>query len=165
MRARRSRRRRGGSASLAERRLARVTTGASGSSGRSRSSRRSLRTGVIDELARQGSLPLPDFRIGPYFIDALQRLQGIKQAKVADVVVEVVTDRAKDLPGRELHQYREADGGNAPGVRRSTDDAVMWRVNLQTNSASARRLHYWAMPGGEIELWHVGTHDERPPLA
>ena len=116
-------------------------------------------------VGEQGSLPLPDFRIGPYFIDALQRLQGIKQAKVADVVVEVVTDRAKDLPGRELHQYREADGGNAPGVRRSTDDAVMWRVNLQTNSASARRLHYWVLPGGEVELWHVGTHDERPPLA
>ena len=115
-------------------------------------------------VGEQPSRPLPDYRIGPHFMSCLERLHGMKQAKVADVVVEIVTDRAKDIGGRELHQYRESDGGNAPGVRRTTDDALLWRVNLQTNSASARRLHYWVLPGGKIELWHVGTHDERPPL-
>lgn len=43
------------------------------------------------------------------------------------------------------------------------DGAVLWRAHLQTNTASARRLHFWRLPGGEVELWHVGTHDERPP--
>lgn len=114
--------------------------------------------------AEQADVPLPQFRIGPYFLTSVQRLKGVSAAKVADVVFEIVTGRAKALAGRELHHYRESDTGGAPSVHRPEDGAILWRANLQTNTAAARRIHFWQLPGGEIELWHVGTHDERPPI-
>lgn len=112
----------------------------------------------------QAAVPLPEFRIGRPFLPSLDRLEGITVAKVADVVFEIVTGRAKALSSRELHHYRESEAGGAPTVQRPEDGAVLWRANLQTKSASARRIHFWQLPGGEVELWHVGTHDERPPL-
>lgn len=114
-------------------------------------------------LAEQAAMPLPDYRIGPHFLASLEGLAGISDEKVADVAFEVLTGRAQELAGRGLHQYRESDGGGAPAVQRG-DGSVLWRANLQTNSASARRLHFWRLPGGAVELWHVGTHDEKPPL-
>lgn len=115
-------------------------------------------------VGEQGAVSLPDFRIGPHFMASLQQLEGIAADKVADVVFEIVTGRAKGLAGRELHQYRESEGGEAPAVHRPEDGAVLWRASLQTKTAAARRIHFWQLPGGEVELGHVGTHDERPPL-
>lgn len=115
-------------------------------------------------LAEQAAVPLPEFRIGQPFIASLQGLEGVTEEKVADVVFEIVTGRAKELSSRELHQYRESEGGGAATVHRSSDGATLWRANLQTKTASARRIHFWQLPGGQIELWHVGTHDARPPL-
>lgn len=115
-------------------------------------------------VGEQAAVPLPDFRIGEPFLDSLARLEGISVDKVADVVFEIVTGRAKGLASRELHQYRESPGAGAPAVQRAADGAVLWRANLQTKTASARRIHYWQLPGEVIELWHVGTHDEPPPL-
>lgn len=115
-------------------------------------------------VGEQAAVPLPDFRIGEPFLDSLARLEGISVDKVADVVFEIVTGRAKGLASRELHQYRESPGAGAPAVQRAADGAVLWRASLQTKTASARRIHYWQLPGEVIELWHVGTHDEPPPL-
>lgn len=114
--------------------------------------------------AEQAVLPLPDFGIGPHFVASLERLEGIAREKVADVVFEIVTNRAKDLASRELHQYRESEAGGASAVHRSKDGATLWRASLQSKTASARRIHFWQGPRGDIELWHVGLHDERPPL-
>lgn len=113
--------------------------------------------------AEQRSFPLPEFRIGPAFMDSLGRLSGLPASKVADVVFEILTDRAKDLPGRELHPYRVSDAGGSDVVRRQEDGSVLWRASLQSRSASARRIHFWRLPGNEVELVHVGLHDERPP--
>lgn len=114
--------------------------------------------------AEQAAAPLPDFRIGPHFIASLQRLQGVSLEKVADVVFEILTGRAKDLSSRELHPYRESEAGTANAVRRPEDGGTLWRASLQTKTASARRIHFWQVPGGSVELVHVGLHDDRPPI-
>jgi hypothetical protein len=89
----------------------------------------------------------------------LSRLEGIKEEKVADVVFEVVTGLAPQIPGREVHHLRIGAGGDNP-VRVREDGAMAWRASLQVKTPSARRLHYWILPNGDIELARVATHDD-----
>lgn len=107
----------------------------------------------------QRERPLSDFLIGPRFVDSLDRLEGIKVEKVADVVFEIVTGLAPQLPSREIHRLRTGPGGDDP-VRVREDGAVAWRASLQINTPSARRIHYWVLPDGRIELGRVTTHDD-----
>ena len=109
--------------------------------------------------SEQHDRPLPDFIIGPHFLDSLERLEGIKEEKVADVVFEIVTGLAPQIPGREVHRLRTGNGGEDP-VRTRDDGAVAWRASLQVKTPSARRIHYWVLPNGEIELARVATHDD-----
>ncbi len=102
--------------------------------------------------------PLADYRLGPTFLDSLVTLEGITRDKVIDVLVEVLTDRARDIPGRELHQLRETESSQVQRVR--PDGARAWRCALQVNTPSARRLHFWKLPDATIELDRVGTHDQ-----
>lgn len=109
--------------------------------------------------SEQPDRPLPDFIIGPHFLDSLERLEGIKEEKVADVVFEIVTGLAPQIPGREVHRLRTGNGGEDP-VRTRDDGAVAWRASLQVKTPSARRIHYWVLPNGEIELARVATHND-----
>lgn len=107
----------------------------------------------------QRDRPLPDYLIGPRFLDSLDKLEGIKEDKVADVVFEIVTGLAPQLPSREVHHLRTGSGGEDP-VRIRADGAVAWRASLQVNTPSARRIHYWVLTGGQVELARVTTHDD-----
>lgn len=113
------------------------------------------RTLPAEQLAR----PLGEYILGPRFLDSLERLEGIKEAKVADVVFEIVTGLAAQLPSREVHRLRTGPGGDDP-VRMREDGAVAWRASLQINTPSARRIHYWVLPGSPIEFARVATHDD-----
>lgn len=107
--------------------------------------------------------PLPEkWLVGPRFLDSLSGLEGVSREKVAAVVVEVLTGLAKDLPGRDLHRLRTGVAGNSPAVTRE-DGAVAWRAALQRETPSARRLHYWELPGGLVELSRVVAHDDTEP--
>ena len=108
--------------------------------------------------AERSDRPLHAYQVGPEFLNTLARLQGIRRDKVLDVLVEVLTDRARDIPGRELHPLREAEASQVQLVR--GDGAKAWRCALQVNTPSARRLHYWRLPDGTLELDSVGTHDQ-----
>ncbi len=77
------------------------------------------------------------------------------------MVVEVLTDQAKHIAGRDLHQLRAGEAGS-PYVRRAADGATCWRVALQRESAAARRLHYWRTPDG-YEFSRVVLHDDFRP--
>ncbi|WP_340537982.1 hypothetical protein [Nocardioides sp. GXZ039] len=109
--------------------------------------------------AEQRERPLPNYLVGPRFLDSLDKLEGIKPDKIADVVFEIVTGLAQQLPSREIHRLRTGSGGEDP-VRIREDGAVAWRANLQVNTPSARRIHYWVLTTGQIELARVTTHDD-----
>ena len=69
---------------------------------------------------------------------------------------------ALSIPDREVHQLRKGLRG-AGGHTRAADHAKTWRCLLQDNTASARRLHWWSLPGedgGVVEFASVGVHDE-----
>lgn len=106
----------------------------------------------------QQDRPLGDYVIGPDFLASLQDLEGVSKEKVADVVFEIVTGLAKQIPGREVHRYRTGAGGDNPALLRA-DGAVCWRASLQRHTPSARRIHYWVLPDQTIELGCVTTHD------
>jgi hypothetical protein len=104
--------------------------------------------------------PLGDYSIGPDFLDSLTSMEGISVAKVAGVVVEVLTGLAEANPSRRMHPLRSGPGGEDATVRRG--GAICWRVALQTSTPSARRLHFWRSAEG-IELSRVVLHDDFRP--
>ncbi|WP_299926105.1 hypothetical protein [uncultured Nocardioides sp.] len=110
-------------------------------------------------LAEQPSCPLGDYTFGPHFLRSLASLHGLAADRVADVVMEVATGKAALSAGRELHHLRTEDAGGSP-QRVREDGARAWRVSLQSNTPAARRLHYWVLSDGSIELAKVGVHDD-----
>jgi hypothetical protein len=114
-------------------------------------------------VGEQAASPLPHFRIGPEFLASVDGLAGISIEKIADVVFEIVTGRADHSTGRDLHQLRESETGNAPYVRRPADGATCWRAALQRGTPQARRLHFWRLANGEVELSRVVKHDDMHP--
>lgn len=89
-------------------------------------------------------------------------MQGISTDKVADVVVEILIGVASELDSREVHRLREGAGAMDSPVKRE-DGAVCWRASLQVGTPAARRLHYWILPKGLIELSRVTVHDDFNP--
>jgi hypothetical protein len=112
--------------------------------------------------SQQKDRPLKEFTLGPKFLESLETLQGISREKVADVVVEIATGIASELAGREVHRLREGAGGDDRILVRD-DGAVCWRASLQVGTSSARRIHYWLLPGGSIEFSRVTVHDDFVP--
>lgn len=103
--------------------------------------------------------PLAPWTVGPNFFASWDEVHGVARAKVVDVIVEVLTGLAFDIAGRELHQLRVGPGGDDP-PRIREDGATCWRVSLQVRTPSARRLHYWQLNDGSIELASIRLHDD-----
>ena len=114
-------------------------------------------------LAEQASRDLPGYLVGPFFMESVSKLEGISVGKVADVVMELVTGIAESSTGRGLHPLRQGAGGDDPVQTRASDGAVCWRVALQVNTPSARRLHAWRLDDGRWELSSVRKHDDFSP--
>lgn len=106
--------------------------------------------------------PLADYLLGSQFLASVREFGDPYIEKILRGVVDALTGRAADVPGRQLHRLREGQGGNDPYVTRS-DGALCWRLSLEANTASARRLHYWQLPGGVIELSRVVLHHDAEP--
>lgn len=108
------------------------------------------------------SLPLATWNCGREFIATLTTVEGISREKIVEVIVDVLTGRDTELASRELHQLRTGQGGDDP-YRTRADGATCWRVSLQINTPGARRLHYWRLNDGSIELSSIRVHDDFRP--
>lgn len=97
-----------------------------------------------------------EFVLGPDFLNTLSGLQGITRAQI----VEKIAGLLIGAPNSHGHAMRSADGGNSPQRLRASDGAKAFRLYLQQGSPSARRLHYWQLGDGTIELANVGVHDD-----
>ena len=106
--------------------------------------------------------PLQRMRLGKEFLKRLRELDGIQVEKVVQVCMQVACQRAHEVPGREVHPLRCGPAGAASQLR-ARDGAKAWRCSLQDNTASARRLHWWDVPGPDgrtIEFASVAIHDD-----
>lgn len=100
-----------------------------------------------------------DWAYGPDFFASLEAVQGVDREKVAHVMLEVVLGLDRELASRGLHQLRTGEGGGDPKRRTAAGDTY-WRVYLQTNTPSARRLHYVRRADGSVVFMRVGLHDD-----
>lgn len=112
--------------------------------------------------AEKDQRPLAEYALGPEFLPTLQTIQGIDRSKVVDVVVEILTGLVHQTAGRQTHQLRSGPGGDDPYLTRP-DGATCWRISLQHKTAQARRLHYWQLNDGTVELSSVRLHDDLRP--
>jgi hypothetical protein len=127
-----------------------------------------LRFEVLAEWARaipaaeKAGRPLADYTLGPRFLASLTEVEGVSHDRVVWTLVMVLTGLAPEMNGLQVHRLRSGAGGDDP-VRPRDDGAMCWRVSLQVNTPSARRLHYWKLPGGAYELSRVVLHDDVEP--
>lgn len=106
--------------------------------------------------------PLRDYGLGPDFVKSLAALDENQLSKAVRACVDAITGRDKEIPARELHRLRTGEGGDDSFVVRA-DGARCWRSSIEQNAPGARRLHYWELPGGVIELSRIVHHDEMRP--
>jgi hypothetical protein len=97
--------------------------------------------------------------LGPAFLESVASVHGVARDRVAEVSAHVASGRAAEIPGLELHPLRVTEAGGAP-QREREDGAKAWRCSLQASTPAARRLHYWTLPGGGVELAKVVYHDD-----
>ncbi|MFI6424131.1 hypothetical protein [Promicromonospora sp. NPDC050880] len=127
-----------------------------------------LRFEVLTEWARaipaaeKAGRPLAPYTLGPRFLASLADVEGVSRERVVWTLVMVLTGLAPEMNGLQVHRLRTGSGGDDP-VRQRDDGAVCWRVALQVNTPSARRLHYWRLSGGSFELSRVVLHDDVEP--
>ncbi|GAA4377226.1 hypothetical protein [Paeniglutamicibacter cryotolerans] len=100
----------------------------------------------------------PGFLIGPRFTASYFGHEPALRAKTAKALVDLVTHRAERMPAREVHPKRTGPGGDDPQQVRA-DGAACWRMSVEVNVAAARRVHYWKLPDGRIELHELVAHD------
>lgn len=102
--------------------------------------------------AQKDAAPLPEFTVGPLFAASVDEVSVHSPAlleKIARCVLRVLLGNDRD--GHKL---------DATGDARAEDGAVVWRTYVEQAVPSARRLHYWRIPGGGIELSRVVLHED-----
>lgn len=115
----------------------------------------------VDEGERSEK-PLQTMRVGPKFLSKARALQGVGVDKIVEVAAQVACDMAHGIEGREVHPLGESGGGSKQRVR-ARDGAKAWRCALQIKTPSARRLHWWRIPGDDgatVEFASVAVHDD-----
>lgn len=68
----------------------------------------------------------------------------------------------REIPARDLHRLRSGEGGDDAYVVRA-DGSRCWRSAIEQSTPGARRLRYWELPGGAVELSRVVHHDDTRP--
>lgn len=103
---------------------------------------------------------LADYQFGADFIESVNTIEGVERNKIVATCVDVLTRRAWEVNGRQARQMRTTPSAGSPYLTRTEDGASAWRCNIQTGTASARRLMWWEVPDGTIELAVVALHDD-----
>jgi hypothetical protein len=97
------------------------------------------------------------------FAETFTALDDDAKLKALKTITYIVTGRNALEHIIEDHALREGDESSRPEVVRETDGAACRRAYLESHTAQARRLHYWKLRDGSIELSRVGLHDDYTP--
>lgn len=104
-----------------------------------------------------------DWNAGPEFAASLYAFTepGVV-AKALKATVEILTGAAERNLARDIHPLRANAAGDTPPHRRE-DGSTCFRAAIEKNVAAARRLHFWRLPDGVIELSRIVVHDDFKP--
>jgi hypothetical protein len=103
-----------------------------------------------------------DYIVGPKFVESLANLESGQLNKALKTVVDVVSGYVGESAVRQVHALREGNGAAEDDVVRD-DGARCMRAYIEQNTPSARRLHFWKIPPGRIELSRIVLHDDVRP--
>jgi exosome complex RNA-binding protein Csl4 len=103
-----------------------------------------------------------DWRILPSFCETFEKLTEDGMDKAIRAATHIVTGRQSADNMFESHPLREGDESSKPPVVRE-DGALANRAYIESHTSQARRLHYWKLKDGSIELSRVGLHDDFTP--
>lgn len=120
----------------------------------------------IDRLdaSTRAQHPLTDgVVIGPRFAESLTDLDDAQLDKALRCAMEAACGFIGKLSAREVHALRSGDGAGDAPLQRSADGARCMRAYVEQNTPQARRLHYWMLRGGGVELSRVVLHDDVEP--
>jgi len=106
-------------------------------------------------------LKFTTFSYGEPFFESLEdsSLTEDELRKSVRVIVDIVTGRESDSRQNRVHPLRETESPSSP-TRRRADGSTAWRANIEDKTSQARRLHFWKLPDGRIELAKIVKHDD-----
>jgi hypothetical protein len=102
------------------------------------------------------------WRVLPSFLLTFQALTDDGKDKAIKTATHIVTGRNAIEHITEDHPLREGDETSKPEVVRE-DGAASRRAYIESHTPQSRRLHYWKLRDGSIELSRVGLHDDFTP--
>lgn len=100
-----------------------------------------------------------NYKIGPKFAASFYSHDPVLRAKTLKALVQLLTGRAERMKARDIHPKRIGGGGDDPQMVRDEDGATCWRMSVENGVAAARRVHYWKLPDGSLELHELVAHD------
>jgi hypothetical protein len=106
--------------------------------------------------------PLRSYVLGPDFVASVSPLDDAQLGKAIRTCVDAITGRDREIPARNPHRLRTGEGGRDAYVVRQ-DGARCMRSSVEQDVAGARRLHYWELADGGIELGRIVAHDDTRP--
>lgn len=106
--------------------------------------------------------PLRAFQIGPKFLDSVDMPQAPRR-KIVEVVVDVLTRRAFEMPSRSVRAHGDGGPAGVNGQVVRADGATGFRCNIRANTPQAPRLMWWELTDGSVELALAGRHDDVMP--
>jgi hypothetical protein len=114
--------------------------------------------------ADRASFPLnvDQWRVLPSFATTFEALTDDGMDKAIKTATHIVTGRNAVEHIFEDHPLREGEETSRPEVVRD-DGAASRRAYIESHTAQSRRLHYWRLRDGSIELSRVGLHDDFTP--
>lgn len=104
-------------------------------------------------------LDIQRFSFSEEFFESIMggKLDEDEVRKLVRVVLDLVTGRNAVEHKHVFHAMQEGLGG---GQRVRSDGALCWRMHLENGQPQAKRLHYWQLRNGLVELGWVANHDE-----
>lgn len=109
---------------------------------------------------QRAALPLRDYQFGSDFLTDLDQLAVAQRTRAIEVAVDVLTRRAASRAGRQVRQLGDGRAAGLTGQLVRRDGATAWRCNMQDDTPQARRLLWWELPDGTVELGRVALHDD-----
>jgi len=100
------------------------------------------------------------FTVGRRFLAMLDSMGTANRSKIIKACADVVMNAPSLLRRRDDHPFRTGEGANDAFRHRSSDRAEARRCSIEQNVPSARRLHYWVLADGSVELASVNLHDD-----
>ena len=107
-------------------------------------------------------LNVDQWRVLPSFATTFEALTDDGMDKAIKTATHIVTGRNAVEHIFEDHPLREGEETSRPEVVRD-DGAASRRAYIESHTAQSRRLHYWRLRDGSIELSRVGLHDDFTP--